>query len=51
MGKDLHHPTSDRGWISQIYKELKKLDIEIPNDLVKKLGTDLNRSISNGSPS
>ena len=43
MGKDLHNPTSDKGLISKICKELKKLDIKILNDPIKKWGTELNR--------
>ena len=39
------NPTSDRGLTSKIYKELKKLDIKLPNNLIKKLGTDLNREV------
>ena len=30
------NPSSDRGLIAKIYKELKKLDINIPNNLIKK---------------
>ena len=41
IGKDLHQP--DRGLISTIYKELKKLDINKPN---KKWGIDINREFS-----
>ena len=41
MGKDLHQPTSDRGLISKICEELKKLVIK-----KKKLSTDLNRELS-----
>ena len=33
--------TLDRGLISKIYKELMKLDIKMPYNLFKKLGTDL----------
>jgi len=32
----LTHSTSDRGLISQIYKELKKLDITNSNSPIKK---------------
>jgi hypothetical protein len=32
--KDLYHPTSDRGLISNIYKELKKLDSREPNNTI-----------------
>ena len=39
--KIFNNPTSDRGLISKIYKELKKLDIKIPNN--SKCGADLNR--------
>ncbi|KAL6081733.1 hypothetical protein STEG23_016815 [Scotinomys teguina] len=47
------NPTSDRGLISRIYKELKKLDIKIPNSPIKKWAIELNkriysRRISNG---
>lgn len=31
-GKIFTHPIPDRGLISKIYKELKKLDINKPND-------------------
>ena len=45
-------PTSDRGLIFQIYKELKKLDIKSPNKTIEKQFTNLNRilnrRISNG---
>ena len=39
--KILTSPTSDRGLISYIYKELKKLDSREPN--IKKWGIELNR--------
>ena len=40
------NPTSNRGLISTIFKELKELDIKIPNNPILKLGTDLNREFS-----
>ena len=40
------NPTSDRGLISKTYKELKKLDINKPNNPIKRWGTDLNREFS-----
>ena len=44
--KILTNPTSDRGLISKIHKELKKLNIKIPNNTIKRWGTDLNREFS-----
>ena len=44
MGKD--RPTSDRGLISKIYKELKKLDTKRSHNSIKKWSTDLNRELS-----
>ena len=38
--------TTDRGLISNIYKELKKLDPREPNNPIKKWGTELNREFS-----
>ena len=40
------YPTSDRGLISKIYKELKKVDSNKPNNPVKKQSTELNREFS-----
>jgi hypothetical protein len=40
------NPTSDRGLIFNIYKELKKLDSREPNNSIKEWGTGLNREFS-----
>jgi hypothetical protein len=40
------NPTTDRGLISNVYKELKKLDSREPNNPIKKWGTELNREFS-----
>ena len=52
MGKDLYNPTSNRRRISKIHKELKKVDIKIPNNSVKNWGRSkkriLSKRISNG---
>ncbi|EGV96793.1 Poly [ADP-ribose] polymerase 8 [Cricetulus griseus] len=40
------NPTFDRGLISKIYKELKKLVSKTPNIPIKKWGTELNRQFS-----
>ncbi|KAL6032915.1 hypothetical protein STEG23_006379 [Scotinomys teguina] len=40
------NPTSDRGLISRIYKELKKLDIKTPDSSVEKWAIDLNREFT-----
>jgi hypothetical protein len=37
LGKNLTTPTSDRGLIFKIYKELKKLSTKIPNNPMKKM--------------
>ena len=39
-------PTCDRGLISQMYKELRKLDTNISNNIIKKWATELNREFS-----
>ena len=44
VGKDLYQ--SDRGLISNIYKELKTLDFREPNNPIKKWGTELNKEFS-----
>jgi hypothetical protein len=40
--------TSNRGLIPKIYKELKKLDTNKPNDPTEKWGTELNRILNIG---
>ncbi|CAO2602625.1 LINE-1 retrotransposable element ORF2 protein [Lemmus lemmus] len=40
------NPTSDRGLICKIYKELKKLDTKRPHNPIKNWSTDLNRELS-----
>ena len=40
------NPLSDRGLISSIYKELKKLKSSKPSNPIKKWGTELNREFS-----
>jgi hypothetical protein len=40
------NPTSDRGLISKIYKEHKKVDSRDPNNPIKKWSTELNREFS-----
>jgi hypothetical protein len=39
-------PTSSRGLISKIYKELKKLGINKSNNSINKWGPDINRKFS-----
>jgi hypothetical protein len=43
--KDLHQPPYDRRLISQIYKELKTLDINKSNNPIKN-GVQINRKFS-----
>ena len=38
------NPTSDRGLIYNIYKELKKLDSRKPNNPINKWGTELTKN-------
>jgi hypothetical protein len=40
------NPKSDKGLISNIYKELKKLDSRKSNNPIKKWGTELNKEFS-----
>ena len=40
------NPISYSGLISNIYKELKKLDSREPNNPIKKWGTELNKEFS-----
>lgn len=47
LGKIFTNPTSDRGLMSKIYKELKKVDFREPS-LPKKWGTELNRFLNRG---
>ena len=37
------YPKSDRGLISNIYKELKKMDSRKSNNPIKKMGSELNK--------
>ena len=46
MGKDFYQPKSDRGLISNIYKELKKLDSRNSNNPVENWGSELNKEFS-----
>jgi hypothetical protein len=39
-------PKSDRGLISNIYKELKKMDFRKSNNPIKKWGSELNKEFS-----
>jgi hypothetical protein len=40
------YPKSDRGLISNIYKELKKVDFRKSNNPIKKSGSELNKEFS-----
>ena len=40
------YPKSDRGLISNIYKELKKVDLRKTNNPLKKWGSELNKEFS-----
>jgi hypothetical protein len=40
------NPKSDRGLISNMYKELKKVDPRKPNNPIKYYGTELNKEFS-----
>ena len=46
LGKIFTNPTSDRGLISDIYKEVKKLDPREPSNPIKKWDADLNKEFS-----
>jgi hypothetical protein len=46
LEKDFTNPKSDRGLISNIYKELKKLDSRNSNNPIKKWGRELNKEFS-----
>ena len=43
LGKNFTNPIFDRGLISNIYKELKKVDSREPNNSTKKWDTELNK--------
>jgi hypothetical protein len=40
------YPKSDRGLISNIYKELKEVDSRKSNNPIKKWGSELNKELS-----
>jgi hypothetical protein len=46
LGKVFTNPKSDRGLISNIYKELKKVDSRKSNNPIKNWGTELNKEFS-----
>jgi hypothetical protein len=46
LEKNFTTPTCDRGLIPKIYKELKKLSPQAPNNLIKKWGIELNREFT-----
>ena len=45
-GRIFTYPKSDRGLISNIYKELKKVDLRKSNNPLKKWGSELNKEFS-----
>jgi hypothetical protein len=45
-GNIFTNPTSNRGLISNIYKELKKLDSKEPNNPIKNWSTEINRTLN-----
>jgi hypothetical protein len=47
LGKDLTNPKSDRGLISNIYKELRKMDSRKPNNQIIKMGHRAKQRILN----
>jgi hypothetical protein len=46
VGENIHHHTSDKGLITRIHRELKKLNSSKINELIKKWATELNRTFS-----
>jgi hypothetical protein len=44
--RNFTYPKSDRGLISNIYKELKKVDPRKSNNPIKKWGSELNKEFS-----
>jgi hypothetical protein len=46
LGKIFTNPKSNRGIISNIFKELKKLDSRKPNNPILKWDTELNKELS-----
>jgi len=45
-GKIFTNPTTDRGLISKIYKELKKLDHRETNNSIKKWSSEINKEFT-----
>jgi hypothetical protein len=46
MGENIHWYTSEKGLITRIYKDLKKLNSPKINESIKKWATELNRTVS-----
>jgi hypothetical protein len=46
MGKNITNPISDRVLISKIYKKLKKINTNNPNNPILKWATKPNRKVS-----